>query len=164
MSPVTAITGAQNPTSETVAIEWLSLLVGALTNQAPDFGTDLPTDTSAWSSFGFVQVRAIPGSTASVDIPQVRHPVLQVDAWGCNPRGIRPPWALAGRAMELVRSATEAAALAGWSHGKPITVPAPYRTPRVQAGYFISEPTRVPDDPSGYARFTAMLALDWAVV
>jgi len=153
--------GPYPPTNELVAVAWLSQRVAGLT--AAIVGTGLPKDTTKWADTGFLQVQALPSGTAEVDLP-IRRPRLQLDGWAtANTDGtsssIKPPWNLANRLLELVRIATEDAQT-GY-YGRPVDLPANYTAARVQAAYFITEPERVLDDPSGYARFTVDLALDW---
>lgn len=154
--------GPYPPTNELVAVAWLSQRVAGLT--ADIVGTGLPKDTTKWADTGFLQVTAIPSGLAEVDVP-IRRPRLQLDGWAtANTSGtsssIKPPWNLANRLLELVRIATEDAQT-GY-YGAEVTMPANYSPARVLAAYLITEPMRVLDDPSGYARFTADLAVDWA--
>lgn len=142
------------PTSELVAVAWL----GAVDGLAPGYvGTELPADPSTWLDSGFVQVQAIPGGAPDVDTPQWRRPVLQLDCWAAGgASSITPRWNLAAHLVEHVRDAIEVQA-----YGQAVDLPAHYLGARVQAVYFVTEPRRVPDDPSGYARFTTDIAVDW---
>lgn len=151
------------PTNELVAVAWLSQRVPGLS--AGQVATTLPgkrqDGTLPWGDEGFVQVQAIPGGMPDIELP-VRHPVLQVDCWAATVDAagnvsMKPPWNKANRLAELIRNATEH----GQIHGRPVVLPEGYLGARVQAVYLITEPTRVPGDPSGYARFTLDLALDW---
>lgn len=146
------------PTSELVAIAWLGLNVPGLA--AGQVGTTLPKDVAAWQDQGFLQVQSIPGGRQpDVDLP-LRLPVLQLDGWATSgPSSSKPPWNLANRLLELVRLACEDAQTG--KYGKTLVVKADYRNARVQAVYPLTEPARVPEDPSGYARFTMDLAVDW---
>lgn len=147
-------TGPYPPTNELVAVAWLGDRVAGVV--AGQVATTLPKDTSAWAAAGFLQVQAIPGGIPSVD-GFGRHPIVQLDAWATVTGSDKPPWNLANRLLELVRIATEGAQV----YGKAVTLPADYSAARVLAAYLVTEPTRVPGDPSGYARFTADLAIDW---
>lgn len=154
--------GPYPPNNELVAVAWLGQRVAGLLPAS--VGTTLPVDITKWADTGFLQVSALPGGLPDVDVP-LRRPILQLDAWAtANTSGtassIKPPWNLANRLVELVRLATEAGQT-GY-YGKPVTMPANYGPARVQAAYLVSEPRRVNDDPSGYARFTVDLAIDWA--
>jgi hypothetical protein len=152
--PVPSPEGPYFPTNELVVEAWLSQHVPGLV--AAMVATSLPKDPTTWAESGFLQVQALPGGSPDVDIP-VRHPVFQIDAWATRPGSSKPPWHLANRLIELVRNATESTA----AYGRPVTMPPNYLGARVQAAYLISEPRRVTDDPAGYARFTADLAVDW---
>lgn len=142
------------PTAERVAVAWL----GAVDGLAPDYvGAELPSDPSTWLESGFVQVQAIPGGAPDVDTPQWRRAVVQVDTWAAGgASSITPRWNLAAHLAEHIRDAIEAQA-----YGQVIDLGPHYYPARVQAVYFVTEPRRVLDDPSGYARFTTDLAVDW---
>lgn len=156
------------PTSELVGIAWLKLRVPEFASLLADnidiVGTALPSDTTKWAATGFLQVTAIPGGRpVDIDLPR-RLPILQLDAWAtANTSGtassIKPPWHLAAQLIEYVRIATEDAQT-GY-YGKTIDIKTNYRQARVQAAYLVTEPDKVLDDPSGYAHFTADLAVDW---
>lgn len=151
---MSAPVGPFNPTNELVAVAWLGASVPGIA--AGQVATALPKDVTAWADQGFVQVTAIAGRAPNIDVP-LRHPVFQLDFWANTPNSLKPPWNLANRLAELVRVATEA-----WpNYGKTVTVKDGYLPARIQAVYLISEPSRVPDDPSGFARYTADLAIDW---
>lgn len=155
------LTPPYRPTNELVGVAWLVAYVPEF--DAAMVGPTLPKDTTKWAATGFVQVSAIPSGTPDIDLP-VRHPRLQIDGWAtANPNGNassnKPPWNLAAQLIEAIRLATEDAQTG--RYGKTIPVKANYLDARVQAAYLITEPMRVTDDPSGYARFTADLAIDW---
>jgi hypothetical protein len=142
------------PTNELVAVAWLSQRVAGLT--AGMVATTLPSDTAAWADEGFVQAQALPGGVPDVDVP-IRRPLFQLDFWAVAPGSGKPPWNKANRLAELVRIAVEE----GQQYGQPVTLPATYAGARVLSVRLESEPLRMPGDPSGYARFTADLAIDW---
>lgn len=152
MSP--APSGPYLPTSDLVAVAWLDAIDGLSAGQV---GTALPKDPATWLDAGFVQAQALPGGAADVDVPQWRRPVIQLDFWAAGgSSSISPRWNLAARLVEVVRAATESQA-----YGAAVAMPSGYLGARVQAAYFVTEPRRILDDPSGYARFTTDLALDW---
>lgn len=114
-----------------------------------------------WTDGAFLQIRALPGGSANIDIPERVSSVLQLDAWGSRTirDTFRPLWAPAMDLMERIRHATAVQA-----YGRSLPVPvAGYDPARIFAGYLVSEPVRVERDPSGYARLTVNLALDWTV-
>lgn len=146
--------GPYLPTSDVVAVAWLAAIDGLDVGQV---GTALPVDVSTWLDAGFVQAQTLPGGAADVDLPQWRRPVIQLDFWAAGgASSISPRWNLAARLVEIVRAATESQA-----YGSAVAMPEHYLGARVQAAYFVTEPRRILDDPSGYARFTTDLALDW---
>lgn len=152
--------GPYLPTTALVAVAWLGQRVPGLTDAM--VATRLPRDLSTWADAGFVQATIVPGA-AEVDIP-VRHGIVQVDAWAVNvaadgSASAKPPINKAARLAELVYRATLDDVQV---FGRPVTMPTNYLAARVQAAYAITEPSEVPDDPSGYARVTFDLALDWA--
>lgn len=142
------------PTNEVVALAWLSQRVEGITEG--QVATSLPSDVTKWADEGFVQVQAIPGGSPDIDTFQ-RRPVLQLDFWATTPGSNKPPWNEANNLAERVRIATEE----GQSFGKPVVLHPRFSGARVQSAYLLTEPTRVTDDPSGYARFTADLMLHW---
>lgn len=146
--------GPYLPTSGLVSTLWLRQRVPGVA--AAQVAGELPDDRSKWADEGFIQVTEIPGSRADIDLPQARRPIVQVDFWACKIGSAKPPWHLAARLVELVRAAVE-----NQEYGQPLVMPASYLGARVQAAYFLDEPSVVRDDPSGYARLTADLEVDW---
>lgn len=146
------ITGPHLPTTELVAVHWLRQKVAGL--DAAQAGTTLPSDLSKWPD-GFITATAIP-TGAEVNLPQLRHGYMQLDAWAHPPgEGQRPPWGEANRLVELVRAATEDNAAGA------LELPASYLPARVLSAYLVTEPERLEGDPSGFARYRADLALEW---
>lgn len=158
MSPI-AVAPPYLPTSELVGVAWLSQRVAGLDGSM--VATTLPSMVSKWSGSGFLQAQALVAGSSDIDLPQARKTLLQLDAWAVNVDAsgavsAKPAWNEANRLIELVRAATEEQ-----DYGKPVELPAAYLGARVQSVYFVTEPARVLNDPSGYARFTVDLALDW---
>lgn len=153
MSPVPA--GPYYPTSPLVAVAWLGQRVPGL---APGIvATRLPRDLAAWADLGFVQATVITG-TPDVDVP-IRRALVQIDAWAHSPDGVRPPVNKAARLAELVRVATE---LPTARYSSPVEMPANYAGAVVLSAYVVTEPYEVTDDPSGFARISLDLVLEWA--
>lgn len=137
--------------TELVAVAWL----GSLTGLSPAMvATQLPRDTDAWKTTGFITVRTI-GGTMALYTP-LRSPVLAVDAWAVNPGSNKPPWFQANALMETVRDGAMTQVGHAW-----LTLPGDYEQARVTAAYFTNEPQRVYTDPGAYARYTASLTLHW---
>jgi hypothetical protein len=158
MTPIPA--GPYYPTNALVAAAWIGQRVAGI---APSqVATRLPQDVSTWADEGFVQVTPITGSP-DVDTG-IRKPLVQVDCWAATVDAAgnvstKQPVGKANRLAELIRTATE---LPSALYGRPVTMPANYSGAIVLSAYPLTEPVEVPDDPSGYARFTFDLALDWA--
>lgn len=146
--------GPYYPTNGLVAVAWLAQRVPGLTPGM--VATSLPRDTATWADAGFVQVTPVTG-TPDVDL-DVRHPIVQVDCWAMTPNSAKPPKAKAARLSELIRVATHD----GARYSQPVVMPEHYLGAIVLSAYMSTEPADVPDDPSGFARVTFDLALDWA--
>lgn len=154
---MTAPVGPFYPTNQLVAEAWLATRVPEL--NASMVAGMLPSDKTKWSDQGFVQARSVVGGTPNVDIP-IRRPLIQVDFWACTIGSAKPPWRLANRLAECVRVATESPSAL---YGKPVLMPSGYKSAIVLTAYLINEPRQIFDDPSGYARLTADLMLDWVL-
>lgn len=159
---MTAPAGPYYPTSALVAVAWLSQRVPGVV--AGQVATRLPREQVKWAAEGFVQVTPITG-IPDIDLP-IRRPILQVDCWAVTLDesgnvSTKQPIHKANRLAELVRVATE---LETARYSSPVTMPAGYLGAIVLSAYPLTEPTEVPNDPSGYARVTFDLALDWARV
>lgn len=146
--------GPYPPTNGLVVMAWLGSRAPGIS--AGQVGGALPDDRTKWVDQGFIQVTEIPGARADIDLPQARKPIVQLDFWACAIGSARPPWNKAARLAELVRSAVEVQL-----YGKPVTMPPNYLGARVQSVYLLDEPSVVRNDPNGYARLTADLAVDW---
>lgn len=161
MSTVPA--GPYLPNSSLVVQAWIGQRVpGIVSSQV---ASRLPRDNAAWAAEGFVQVTIVP-TPAEVDIP-VRHAYAQVDAWAValasdGSVSSKRPVNLAWRLANLIVRATEDDTQRVGGFGREVTLPPDYVSARVQAAYVQTEPAEIPDDPSGYARVSFDLALDWA--
>jgi hypothetical protein len=145
------------PNSDLVVQSWLGQRVPGIV--AAQVAGTLPA-VAAWLAEGFVTVQSVPGTQPNIDVP-LRRPIMQIDCWGASGAdSARPHWPKAFRLAELIRLATEG----GQVYGQAVTLPADYLDARVQAAYLVSEPSKVPGDPSGYARVTFDLAADWVPV
>lgn len=157
---MTSPAGPYPPNNALVAQAWLGSRVANVT--ADMVAGRLPRDPSVWQHAGFLAASVI-GGTPDVDIP-VRHALVQVDAYAvtldaAGTVSVKPPVGKAYRLAELVRSAAEASSAL---YSKPVTMPANYTAAIVLSAYLVSEPREITDDPSGYARVTFDLMLDWA--
>lgn len=159
MMPIPA--GPYLPTTALVAVAWLGQRVPGIA--AAQVATRLPRDLATWLDEGFVQVTIIPAA-AEVDSGARRRGIAQIDAWGANAATdgsatAKPAVMKATRLAELIMRGMEDAVQ---SFGRPVTMPANYAAARVLSVYPMTEPSEVPDDPSGFGRVTFDLALDWA--
>lgn len=143
--------------AELVAVAWLSQRVPELSDQM--VATTLPSNADAWRADGFVQVQAFLGGIGDAELPEARRPIVQVDTWAApaTAGSNRPPWNKAALLMEYIQRAVE-----GQQYSRPVELLPAYRPARVMSVYFQTQPRRVVDDPSGFARFTADLAVDWS--
>jgi hypothetical protein len=110
----------------------------------------------------FLTVRALPAGAVHQELTERRGSILQLDAWARELRGSgKQPRGVSANMLERVRVATFRDAQ---PYGKPLDMPVSgYLTARVLAAYLVSEPRRVEGDPSGFARMTCDLAVDWTV-
>lgn len=152
--------GPYAPTNALVAAAWIGQRVPGI--DPGQVATRLPRNLASWAELGFVQVTPIAG-TPDIDLG-VRKPVVQVDAYavtlGADGGAVstKPPVKQANYLAELVRIGTE---LPEARYSSPVTMPANYAPAIVLSAYPVSEVVEVPGDPSGYARVTFDLAIDW---
>lgn len=150
------LTGLYVPNDEQVIVAWLRQYVG------PDLGdagiaSSLPKDLPA---DGFVQARLVRAGIAIIDTP--RHsPLVSLDFWAPTAgNGARPQWNLAA---QLLARTTRAMENDFQTFGRLLDLGPKYMAARVQAVYKTNEPRRIEDDPSGYARYTLDVIVDWLV-
>jgi hypothetical protein len=155
------MTDLQHPNGELVAQAWLAAYAGFPSGQLA--GSIPDPVKSPWPGNGFVLVRALVGGGVDATLPERRVSILQVDFLGTRSTHdtFRPLWGVAMDLAECVRVATFAGVQ---GYGKSLDMPvAGYRPARALAAYLLTEPVRVEDDPSGYARMTTNLSLAWTV-
>lgn len=147
------------PNTDLVAVTWLRR------NEkfsARDIGvsTSLPADRSKIVK-GFLTTQIIGGSP-DVELP-VRRPVVSVSSWAApaTEGSSKTPWPQAAAIAEWVweqtwdrahQNVTLSFSLAGYAQARVFTVEA------------LTEPRRVEDDPSGYARVDVDLLIHWTGV
>lgn len=151
------------PTGPLVVVAWLGQCVAGLSSNM--VATKLPRDISAWAANGFVQATLIP-APGPIDSGDGRMAYVQIDAWAVSvasdgSAGTTPAVGKANVLAELVMRATEDDAQRPF-FGKPVVMPAGFDPARVLAVWPMTEPSVIPDDPSGYGRVTFDLALKWA--
>lgn len=157
---MSAPVGPYPPNNGLVAQAWLAQRVTGLT--AAMVAGRLPADVTAWADLGFVQVTPVTG-VPDVDVP-IRKPLVQVDCWATTVDAAgnvstRQPIGKAWRLAELIRVATEADTA---RYSSLVVLPADYDSAIVLSAWLQTEPSEVADDPSGYARVTFDLELNWA--
>lgn len=151
--------GPYYPTNALVAEAWIGQRVPGITSAM--VATRLPRDVTAWADLGFVQVTPITG-TPDIDVP-IRRPLVQIDCWAValdssGAVSAKPPVHKANRLAELIRVGTE---LDTALYSSPVAMPTHYTDAIVLSAYPLTEPSEVTGDPSGYARVTFDLAIDW---
>ena len=158
-SVLTAWSTTLQPNSELVAVAWLRTVLGLT---AAMVSTRLPTDTTLWEESGFVTVGggdgtgAVIGGSPNREMP-LRAPVVSVHCWAVKRGSGRPPWGKAAQLAELIVTGTYDET----RMRRQLTLPSGYQPARLNEAYALSEPRRIPADPSGYAHFQLDLQLHW---
>jgi hypothetical protein len=142
------------PNSELVAVKWLSSLPGLTTSMV---ATTLPRDTSSWAANGFVQVGAVSGG-APEPYTGLRQPVISVHTWAVKPGTEKPPWGIAAQLFEYII----AACVINYGIQQVFTPRTGYSQALVHSAVIVSEPRRLPGDPTAYAHYQGDLLLNWA--
>lgn len=141
---------SHHPNNDLVAVAWAKLVPGVPSDQV---NTTLPDDETTWATSGFVRVTVTGGTPA--DENALRAPVATFDCWANNPSSTKPPW---GKANALA----EALVAAHYNHlGGAVTMPSGYGNARVLSTILLSEPRRIPSDPSGFAHFQVDVQILW---
>jgi hypothetical protein len=149
------------PNAELVGQAWMaaysSIPAAAMAGTLPAVGKWTP----AGDGVGFLQMRALSRRDGEHRPPRTPSTVLQVDGYGTRivKDTFRPVWSVA---MDLAGRGAGSDPLPG------VRPPADHAAGRLPGRprlrrYLISEPVRVEKDPSGYARVTANLEIDWTV-
>lgn len=146
MTAPTALTHRAN--TELVAVAFFKTI-------HPNVGTTLPEKTDSWTDLGFVQVTN-QGGNRNIYVP-MRHPLVRVDAWAVKPGSSKPPWGKAGDLAETVIHLCESV------NNVRLALPNNYPDAQLFTAFAPNDPQRVPD-PSGYARFTFLVQINWAPV
>lgn len=148
----------EHPTSEQVAIAWLTHVL-ALPGIADDHRPKpLGDGTISWSATGFVEVSALSG-TPDLYLP-VRRPVMSLDCWGYDPATGKPPRTKTNRLADKIVTACNDGS--NWRLPADLfptgTNPAHVRVASC------TEPRRAPSDLPTYAHYSLDLFLDWVEV
>lgn len=152
-------------TGELVGITWLKANGAPFGIEVDKIASTLPRDATAWAGTGFLTVRALPGGSYAPNGTK-RSTTLQVDAWWspstASASSGKVPWAKANNLIEAVVMATEAPVT---PYSSTLALPGAFPAVQVLSVYpAYGEPTRIEDDPNGYARYQLDLSVDWARV
>lgn len=143
------------PNSELVAQAWISSLANISSSIVK---TQLPADNTTWAASGFVHVVGVVGGASDPYVP-VKNPVVQVDTYAVNPNTDNPDWGQASTLAEYIRAGTY---LLEKTHVSLTTRSGFDNAQVLQAT--CTEPRRIPNDPSGYARYTMDVNLTWVTI
>ncbi|MCU1617791.1 MAG: hypothetical protein JWO98_5331 [Frankiales bacterium] len=146
---MSAFTGPFRSDAEKVAIAWTKKHVTGI--DVTKVASVLPDKEPV-----FLQIRALLARTAVRDVNAMRSSGLQVDAWAASASS-RPQWGDASQLIERFKSALDE----DQAFGETLDLGPNFLPVRVQALYADQEPRRVEGDPSGYARFTMDVFMDW---
>lgn len=150
-----------NPNTELVAIAWLKGVPGLPANS---INTTLPKDNSTWAASGFVQIPFVVGGNPDFYIPVFR-PIVQVNFWGVNVNGAKPPWGKAAQMAQRAVEATWKAENEAYSMQRTVSMHVSgYKQAHVFSAYFLTEPRRIPNDDARMALYSGDLQLHWKVV
>lgn len=143
------------PNAELVASAWLRLAVPGI-----GVATTLPKVDAAMRTSGFLRVQTV-GGTPDTYVP-MRAPVVAVEAWAApaTDSSSQPPWGRANTLAERVLAATYNPVL--MNVAVDLSSAGDYLPARVRTVVAVSEPRRVTDDPSNFARFDLDLLFTWA--
>lgn len=141
------------PNAELVARAWLLAAVPNLTGKV---ATTLPEPP--WADDEFVQIMQVGGSP-NIEVPQFR-PVVSVNCFAMKANSLNPPWGQANQLAEQIRMATYEIRTRGEA-GVALTLPSGYGVALVQSVYPVSEPRRIPSDPSQFAVYNLDLQFIW---
>jgi hypothetical protein len=141
------------PNTDLVAAAWLRLAVPGV-----GVATTLPSDVAPLRTAGFVRVATVGGSPGR-DVP-MRNPVVVAECWAAPAASsAKPPWNRANGIAEQIMAATFDPALMGVLID--LSAVGDYAPARVHTVVALTEPGRVDDDPSNFARFDIDLLLSW---
>lgn len=150
------LTGLYVPNDEQVMVAWIRHYVGGDLGDA-GVATDLP---KALPADGFVTVQLTRPGLPDVDLPN-HHPLLTVDTWAApSASGGRPRWNAAAQLMARITRAMENDFQ---TFGKTLDLGPEYMGVRMQAVWKNTEPQRLPNDPSAYARYTLDVNAVWLI-
>jgi hypothetical protein len=150
---------ASHPTATGTAITWLRTFLPAVASNLPDIST-WPIVIQAGNTLirGFVTVPAVAGG-AGRDTP-LRVPVFGVEAWAGVPSSDVPQYGAAEQLAEVI----VAEIYNDDAYPRLLTQRAGYNAALVQSARLLTEPRRLDDPDTGYARYVMDLELAWVEV
>lgn len=141
------------PNDELVATGWLVAAVTGLTTRK--VAATLPDPP--WVDNEFVQIMQV-GGAPNIDVP-ILEPVVSVNCFAMRPGSSKPPW---GQANQLAMKIWKACyGLQYNPSGMVVVSPSGYGSALVRAVYPVSQPRRIPSDPSQYAVYNLDLQFSW---
>lgn len=142
------------PNDEVVAVAWLQAAVTGLTGKVATALPDPP-----WNADNeFVQVMQV-GGTPDIHLP-ILEPVVSVNCFAMVTGSTKPPWNHANQLAMKIWKATQAIRY-GTSAAVALDLPGAYGNALVRAVTAVSQPRRVPSDPSQFAVYNLDLLLSW---
>jgi hypothetical protein len=147
------MTGPFLPNSELVAKAWLLAAVTGLTGKV---ATQLPDQP--WTDNEFVQIMQV-GGDVDIDLPR-RMPVVSMNCFAVKPNSVKPPFGQANQLCNRIWLATQQHQY-NPSTSVGVNLPTNYMDAIVQSVWAVSEPKRVPSDPSQYAVYNIDVAFVW---
>lgn len=142
------------PNAELVARAWLIAAVTGLA--AGKVSTNLPDPP--WPDDEFVQIMSV-GGTPDPDNPIYR-PVISINSFAMKSGSLKPPWGKANQLAERIRLATYQIRRQP-SGGVELVMPSGYGRALLLSVWPVSEPRRVPSDPSQYAVYNQDVQFVW---
>lgn len=145
------------PSTLQVAEAWLK----GITELGSRVATTLPADLSTWSASGFVTVAGPVGGDPHMYLP-IEQPVVSIHCWAVSEQSDKPPWGIAHDLATFMRF-SDYGFLDHENVGRYLlpTPTARYRGARVNNAFMVSSPSRVPDDPFGYAHVVVNAEFHW---
>jgi hypothetical protein len=115
--------------------------------------TTLPADRAKWKALGFARLTVV-GGTGDGTL-EVNEPVIQVDCYAHNDSAATP-WPLAADLASRIIRGTRTA-----TNSEDRVLRPNYEGARVLYATILGRPRRVPNDPSGFARYMFELSIRW---
>lgn len=143
------------PNDELVARAWLIAAVSGLA--AGKVGTQLPDHTS-WTDNEFVQIMQV-GGAPDIELP-ILEPVISVNCFAVKPGSAKPPW---GQANSLAMEIWQACYTKRFNNSSAVvlSMPSGYGGALVRSVWPVSQPRRIPSDPTQFAVYNLDIQMSW---